>query len=305
MYKSLLRFILDSQNDDGSFGRDTEASGNILSTAQVLSLIESDADAEHNLPHSQLAIDFLRGQQHVSGKWTNTKSRPRETSMTASVVRAFRQAGVAKSDSSLERAASWLLGKQKSSGEFVESDVVMRVTLYSHTLTLGALAELGLDHETVCENGIHWLRLAQNEDGGFGMRRGDASHSAVTSYVILAIRQYRAEFVHTDNLLMLLQSQSSETLGQFLRTVQHTLGEKAAVYLARVQSDIGEWSSWVVDDFQVEGIAAGLAAYRLVGHNTEVINKASRLLMYRLGNLSWAQVPIWQLALSAEALRTS
>ena len=200
-----IRFIVSRQNEDGGFGtyekrragklleliNPSEMFGQCMTELSYIECTASSLDALCHFRHqdpdfepeliknaSERAIKLLKRQQNSDGSWQGFWGI-NYTYATFHAVRALRSAGTSADHPDMQRAASFLLSRQRNDGgwsehytscleeryiEHPETQVVMT------SWALLALMELLPTQHPAIQKGILWLLSQQREDGSWPMQ---------------------------------------------------------------------------------------------------------------------------------------
>ncbi|WP_338897270.1 prenyltransferase/squalene oxidase repeat-containing protein [Streptomyces sp. TG1A-60] len=142
------------------------------------------------LQRAGIYLSAIAGQD--GGFPTYVAGDPSEVGMTGGAASALGWAGETHAGL-LENAARYLLGAQKPDGTFErswtlsEANTIWRAMWALHSLPPSRLPQLRAAREQAVARSHRFLDLAQNGDGGWGYRLGDASDTTSTAYSLLAL----------------------------------------------------------------------------------------------------------------------
>jgi prenyltransferase beta subunit len=236
-YEALLDILVSRQLPDGSFAVGEGSVGDVITTAQVVSLLFYLNASQKHGDLIKKALCYLLARQRADGKWDDDY-HAYETATVAWVLCAFLKSGLDMSSQSLRNAWLWMMSQQKADGAFVQGDTVIRSNILCHAYVLRTLALVDDSYDKNKETALKWLTGVQNPDGGFGLYPSSASDPAVTAYVLHGVNRY-AHFFNGN------------------------VGHKALLYLMDSQTQDGSWSSKVIRETELETTALVLFILRL------------------------------------------
>jgi squalene-hopene/tetraprenyl-beta-curcumene cyclase len=143
-------------------------------------------------PAIERGARWLEGMQNADGSWptfVRNSKMPFDHDcpyITGHVLSALQAAGwLEKHPRLLERALAYLRRAQRADGSF--GSIWFREATAGTASVLEALADCGLAQTPMAQRARTYLLGSQNEDGGWGGRRGQASTAEETAWALLAL----------------------------------------------------------------------------------------------------------------------
>lgn len=186
-------YLIGQQMPDGgwAFGEDMRHSDVDASSYAAACLAAVDPERHHEA--LVRAGGYFRGIVGPDGGFpTYVKGDPSEVGMTAGAVSALAWDGTGHRDL-LDGAARWLLDAQHEDGTFErswslsEANTIWRAMWALHSMPEPTRTSLKARIADASAASYQFLVRAQNADGGWGYRPGDASDTASTCYALLAL----------------------------------------------------------------------------------------------------------------------
>jgi hypothetical protein len=185
LFDENLKFIIKSQNENGSFDRDDQNFEDPWTTAEcILALMLNKSTKQ-----VEKSINWLIDQQHENGSWSSAsykdKSLYGDVAATSYVIKALSLYGA--DEKNITKAYNWLLRSQNSDGGWgISNDKNRRSHIGLTAYALSALAYLCAEHESAeaIQDGLHYLYKEQTPTSCWAFSPTSDDDLTLSSYVI-------------------------------------------------------------------------------------------------------------------------
>jgi prenyltransferase beta subunit len=169
-----VAYMRHSQRPDGSWN------GNTAHTIfALLALTDAKTDSEARLK----GLGWITEAQNEDGSWGQQMLQPGNPVYTGAVLAGLRRLHFQQNYPAASKAADWLADPNRINPDGGWS--ILRGQSSDLFVTSWVLQGLSLVYDIDAQ--IAWLKQAQNEDGGFGKRKGAVSDPEITAYAIMAL----------------------------------------------------------------------------------------------------------------------
>ena len=257
LLKASLGYIK-NQSIEGAFPPEEGFIPNPMTTAEVVSvLIETNYWNIDNKIITK-AVNHLKKWQCKEGFWTdpNEIEQPWDVSSTSWAIWALATSGISINSSEIKRARKWLEIHFLPDGGLPTNTRGEKSNTYATSYALRAFNKV--NDRIHAEKCIKFISSVQNKNGGWGLFSNEQSEATLTSYVLHGLLDGGVD-------------------------INSKLFQLGVGWLIKDRKYNGIWTSWLGEEFSVEGTAFSLYIISRIGYVVNIdIRPSLKFLINKL-----------------------